>query len=162
MNEIYFIRHGESEANVLDLLCGSGWDVQLSDLGHKQMKNVSHKAKAMVFDHVIVSPLKRARQSAHYIQERVDIWHELREQNYGLWEKRPFSEVKDKFLLGVNAPEGESHEEFLSRIKLAYKKMNELEGKVLVVGHGGVGSELLKLAQNQKHFINNAQIVKIQ
>ena len=38
----YYIRHGETEVNVQNLLCGSDWDAELTDKGIQQAIDVAN------------------------------------------------------------------------------------------------------------------------
>ena len=73
--EIHFIRHGESEFNVvansMNLPTHCGFvsncviiDAPLSDKGKKQALELQTKVKNLNIDYIIVSPLKRALQTA--------------------------------------------------------------------------------------------------
>ena len=61
--KVYFIRHGQSEGNRLNLHCG--WsDTPLSELGHQQAKAANAYLKDIPFDRIYCSDLPRARQTA--------------------------------------------------------------------------------------------------
>ena len=68
MHPVYFVRHGESEWNVADRICGQT-DVALTDLGHAQAIATGQKiAKAgIAIDEILYSPLSRAAETARHI-----------------------------------------------------------------------------------------------
>lgn len=166
MRELYFMRHGESQANVQNLLCGSLWDVELTERGRNQVKEAAGFFHEVEIDYIISSPLKRAYESAKILADSVIhqqfiVLDDLKEQSYGTWEQRPFLEIKNAFLNGVNPPEGESHPEFVIRLSRALSSLKELEGRVLIVAHGGVGTELIALLGAEKIFIDNAKPIRL-
>lgn len=166
MKELYFLRHGESHANTLNLLCGSTWDVELTDLGREQVAQACGFFAGLAIDHIVTSPLKRARSSAEILAKSISygefhVHEDLKEQAYGQWERKPFSEIKAAFLGGVNPPGGESHQAFISRLKQALVDIQKLSGRILIVAHGGVGSELMNLLGKEKELIENAKPIRL-
>lgn len=91
MHPIYFVRHGESEWNVADRICGQT-DVALTDLGQAQAIATGQKiAKAgIVIDEILYSPLSRAAETARHISEMTGVPMRMEprlvEQNFGKWE----------------------------------------------------------------------------
>lgn len=61
MHPIYFVRHGESEWNVADRICGQT-DVALTDMGHAQAIATGQKIGQSrdCIDEILYSPLSRA------------------------------------------------------------------------------------------------------
>src|SRR5687767_2799314 len=66
---IYLIRHGESEANARGLFAGQRDDSSLTEKGRAEAKQAGQEIRAngLKIHRVIVSPLKRARESAEII-----------------------------------------------------------------------------------------------
>lgn len=91
MHPVYFVRHGESEWNVADRICGQT-DVALTDLGHTQAIATGQKiAKAgIAIDEILYSPLSRAAETARHISEMTGVPMRMEprlvEQNFGKWE----------------------------------------------------------------------------
>lgn len=165
-NEIYFLRHGESTANVLGTLCGRT-DVELTQTGHDQVILTAREASNLDFELILSSPLKRALSSAHIMarfhpKAEITTVHELMEQDYGQWEGRLFSEVKQEFLQTINPPRGETHTEFIVRLQTLAQKIKTRSGRILLVSHGGVGSQLMAEFGLPKRLIKNAELVKLQ
>lgn len=164
--EVYFMRHGESEANVLGVLCGSEWDANLSPKGIEQVKHAAQSLKNTSLQMIISSPLKRAMNSAQIVSQELlhsefQISSNLQEQFYGEWEGRLFQEIKDSFLQNFDPPKGETHQTFKARIKSVFSEIIQLEGNILIVAHGGVGIEMLELAGLEKRLINNSEIIQL-
>lgn len=166
MNQIYFVRHGESDANVHNVLCGNLWDAELTERGRGQIKKFCEALSSVKIDNIVSSPLKRAHQSAMIIKDNItysnfSVIENLKEQSYGEWEGKSFEEIRNDFLSGVNPPKGESHDDFRGRLQDALNEIFQLEGNTLIVAHGGVGSELMSLLGKQKVLIGNAELVTL-
>ena len=101
---IYFVRHGETEWNRLGLI--QGWtDIPLNETGHAQAQDVARAFAAhpeVTKDcRFAVSPLGRTRQTMAYISEalslpesHVSVSPALKELGFGVWEGKPFWELK--------------------------------------------------------------------
>ena len=136
----YFV-HGTTLDN--EAHASSGWnDVELSDLGRQQSRELRAQTQYLVFDAVFTSDLKRAVESAQItwgdaypiIQDK-----RLRECNYGDYNGKDSAVVEplQERSIAVPMPNGESYEEvkervadFLSDIKSLY------DGKhIAIVAH---------------------------
>ncbi len=153
---IIYVRHGETDWNRQGLIQGS-IDTDLNERGHAQAKAVA--ALLAGSNHqwadyqVIVSPLKRTRQTANYIMDAIgradhQLEPRVRELSFGIWEAKPFWELKaspvypphpeDRFSW---RPEGgESYEDGIARVK---DWLGEVAKPTLVVSHGGIGRCLM-------------------
>ncbi len=140
----YMIRHGETEANAAQIM--AGWtDSPLTELGRQQARNTQ-----AVFKNLEVKPkaifhsnLSRARETAQIINEVLDLdMYEdegLAEINAGDMEGKPYEMVRALFDGWPIIPNGEHPQTFFDRIKAAkIKAMNQFDGPVLIVCHGGV------------------------
>lgn len=105
MNQLYLVRHGQSQANCDRLMSGSlSFDCPLSDLGLSQAEELGRKLKDVPFHYVITSRLARAKHTAEAI-----LWHNLfvpevrvenaafDERSMGVTEGRPRSEIMAKY-----------------------------------------------------------------
>jgi broad specificity phosphatase PhoE len=136
----YFV-HGTTVDNEQNI--SSGWkDVELSELGIKQSKELKEKTKDKKFDVVFCSDLQRARQSA------VITWGgmyqiipdaRLRECNYGDYNGKPSDIVESLQEQSITnlMPNGESYEMVKDRIAsfLADLKKNYDGKHVAIVAH---------------------------
>lgn len=152
--EILFVRHGESEANILDLMYGSS-NYKLTPVGKKQARRAGKIIKNMRFvpDKVYVSSLVRTHETLEnmgfsmkqaHVDDRLDERHlgDLEGLNYKILhaEKPELFEEWNSDWLNYEPGGGESHFAFQKRIEsfLEDIKMNhDLGEKVLVVCHGG-------------------------
>jgi len=136
----YFV-HGTTSDNEKNI--SSGWfDVELSELGIKQSKDLKDQTKDMKFDVVFCSDLKRAMDSAMLTWDGIyPIISDkrLRECNYGDFNAKssdivePMQEkcIQDKF------PNGESYEDVKARISqfLEFLKAHYDGKHIAIVAH---------------------------
>ena len=155
---IYFVRHGETDWNVQGLI--QGWtDTPLNPKGHVQARAVA-RALVNVPDFspdfaFVASPLQRARQTMGYIAEalalepeQVGIEPAVRELGFGVWEGKPFWELKASPVYPAHPedryawrPElGESYEDGHQRIN---QWLDTLDRPTVVVAHGAIGRCLI-------------------
>ena len=137
----YFV-HGTTTDNEQHI--SSGWkDVELSDLGVQQSKDLKEQTSDKKFDVVFCSDLKRAHDSAKLAWEGMyEIIPDarLRECNYGdlNGESSDIVEpIQEEETLTTPFPNGESYEDVKTRIAdfLEFLKENHDGKHVAVVGH---------------------------
>lgn len=142
---MYFVRHGQSQANVDKVFAGSQLDSPLTALGMQQAKATAQKLRGKAIDVIISSPLKRAHHTARIIAR--DIGHKapviveplLTERDYGAATGIPWDrEVK----FGHKPVEGvESLDELAARARQLLEWLQTVEGeRILVVSHGSLAS----------------------
>lgn len=87
MTIIYLVRHGQSEANVKDII---GSDTKLTQEGENQAREVAKQLKKVHFDAIFSSDLLRAKRTAEIIalehKLAVIAYKELRERSYGKYD----------------------------------------------------------------------------
>ena len=165
ITNIYFVRHGQTKANKLQLLFGHlDWD--LTKEGIRQAKKA---AKHLVevglkptssFHYIISSPLKRTRHTAKIIAKslvragftpapRLIIDKNLIEKSEGVWEGKSFWDVRQEdpknYLQWIKdpfnnkPPKGESVKDLNKRVKDFHKTvLKKYSGKsIIVVSHSG-------------------------
>ena len=136
----YFV-HGTTTDNEKDI--SSGWsDVELSELGIQQSKELADKTRDKKFDAVFTSDLKRAVDSANITwggKHKIIQDKRLRECNYGDYNAKP-SKVVDPLQeksIDTPMPNGESYEMVKERIKGFLDDLKkDYEGKhIAIVAH---------------------------
>ncbi len=149
--KLYVARHGETEWNSLDKICGRT-DLNLTEKGICQAHDLGKRMREenKIPDVIIVSPMKRAQQTARAVLEELpkkDIEfftdERLIEMDYGIYEGMPrltegFLENKGNF--AVKYPNGESQLMAAARV---YPLIDEIKAKykdktVMLVCHGGI------------------------
>jgi broad specificity phosphatase PhoE len=155
---IIFIRHGETDWNKQGLIQGSV-DTDLNETGLRQAGALAQsftKIREQFEGYTLyVSPQKRARQTMAPIaaalghtEDVVTFEPRVRELEFGIWEGRPFWELKDSPVYPALPEErffwrpegGESYEDGVRRVA-AWRAT--LTGPTLVVSHGAVGRCLM-------------------
>ena len=145
VKHFYMIRHGQTVANLHELMAGS-LDSPLTELGIEQAINAREVVASLAVKPVAIfhSDLSRARDTAEIINQGLNVPTfedpDLAEIHVGELEGVPYEDCKHILNGWDTTPGGESAEEFFERIKQA--KMRALnytdEGPVLTVCHGGV------------------------
>ncbi|GAK50207.1 phosphoglycerate mutase [Candidatus Moduliflexus flocculans] len=148
--EIYLVRHGETTLTNAKQYVGAT-DIPLSEHGRTQAQRLSEKLRDTHFDACYCSPLGRCRETAQIIaaphQLALNIVDALREIDYGKWELLTVSEMKalrpdiyvewERDPANVQAPEGESGDEVLARIRPAFDALAAAHPgqRILIVAH---------------------------
>jgi len=146
MKSIYFVRHGESEWNVANKICGAT-DIPLTAKGHQQAIKTGEiiLEKGIKADVILYSPLMRAKDTALHISEITGIpaiaEPALYEQNFGKYEGTPrhseeFEQAKQMFLNRYEG--GESMFQMAQRIYNLLDRLKDDERTVILVAHNGI------------------------
>ncbi len=158
MDHFYFIRHGQTDANLRGLLCGCAWDIDINETGIQQAKQAARIIEKYEDIRVICSsPLRRTKQTTQIVNEKFNrpiiYITDLREWDLGDWDRVPFEKLKHLFL-GDGEPEnGEKRAEFQTRVASALEKCRQQTQPILIVSHGGVA-----LAMQTILNINSAKV----
>ncbi len=145
MSKIYYIRHGQSEANLQQIFAGSRIDSPLTELGRQQAKAASAdiKARGLKFDHVYVSPLARAQETCQIILQAINHKDtpitDKRLKEYDMGSRTGSPNIG--YLSAVElqkSDEAESAADFRLRVKTFMDEVSALEGTVLICAHSFV------------------------
>jgi len=139
--KIYFAAHSTTKDNETEI--ASGWkDVELSELGIKQSKELGERFKSIKIDLICCSNLKRAVDTVEIaFGDRIPVIIDkrLRELNYGDFNGKPSEIVSymKKEKIKEPFPNGESYEQAMVRIHDFYKELKDKypDKTILVVGH---------------------------
>jgi phosphoserine phosphatase len=148
--EIILIRHGETEANRLNIFRGQ-LDVNLNENGLRQAEEVGEALKNRKIDLLYSSPLKRAMDTARSIAKKLNLEVNTEEGfnniNLGEWQGKPKEEIKTNFSSlwhqwvydteNIKIPGGESLGDIKARtFKTLQKLIEKNEGKcIAIVSH---------------------------
>jgi probable phosphoglycerate mutase len=151
--KLYFVRHGESEANLLWEFSNRGFKHGLTEHGIEQAESLARNLREVTFSQVYASPIKRAYQTAEILSQNLGIPMEvtdaLREFDCGVLEGKSDSEswalfgrVFEQWQQGqweARIPEGESHLQIQARFIPFIDEItqNPKDKNILLVGHGG-------------------------
>jgi len=165
---LYLIRHGQVE-NFSERIYNGQKDVDITDLGVRQMEAVAARLKHEPLAGVYCSDLIRTKRGADIIAAEHGLIPEsrfmLRELNVRLWEGLTANEIEEKFpgafdewwknIADYRIPGGESIRDMSIRVVPALKEILAANrGKnVALVAHGAVNRVLL--ADAMKLDLNN-------
>ncbi len=171
---IYFIRHGESEANLKHVFAGQKDNSPLTEKGIEQAKAEGIKIKEMGLNirKIISSPLVRAFDTAKIVSEiigydnEVEVDARITEYDMGSLTGTPMFEISSKTL--VSALNAEDPKAFDDRVNSFLKEWSTYDGDVLMVARAGVGRiiETIKKGTDPELFYDlpaypNASVIKL-
>lgn len=131
----YFLRHGETETNRLELTAGAT-DVPLNATGWRQARSAAESLKGRGIATLYASPLRRARDTAACVAEALDlqvvIVPELAERSWGELEGKP----RELRVREIAPPGGEDLAAFERRTLAGLAKISG-GAAPLIVAHSG-------------------------
>ena len=153
--KLLIIRHGESEADILNVHEGRA-DFPLNERGHAQAEAMAeYVASRYTVNRIFASTLTRAAQTARHLAERTGLEiipdERLMEFDNGLLAGLPYDEARAKYPPVKDLPADqsvygmESRVAFRSRAEAALRGIVEASGPeetVAVVSHGGMINQL--------------------
>ncbi|MCC6905754.1 MAG: histidine phosphatase family protein [Anaerolineae bacterium] len=166
---IYFVRHGQSEANAKDIISNRTLNVHgLTDIGREQARAVAEQLTTRVENviDVYASPLLRARQTGGIIAERLGlssdhvlVTNALIERDPGIMEGKTDPQSWEVYMdlarlwregdYCARLPEGESYHDvrarFMPFIDHIKHKHRDQDGAIVMVGHAGTYLMMLPL-----------------
>lgn len=169
--KLYFVRHGESEANRLREFSNRGLRHGLTETGKQQARALAQTLQAVPVAAIFSSPLLRARQTAEILAQAHGLAYEatdaLREYDCGILEGQSdaaswqqYWQLSEAWLSGQawdqRLEQGESFRDiqqrfvpFVERIAQTYGPSAEA---VVLVGHGGLYRCMLPLVLRNVDF----------
>ena len=160
LTRLYLIRHGEVE-KAYHKVFGGRIDMNLSPLGHEQVRALARFLRPAPPDVLYASPMRRVQQTLAPLAEETGLkpilMEGLREVDFGAWTGLSWDEVQQKH--GVSAfswlhqledgtiERAETVPEFRKRVEVSIDQiLTEAPGKtVAVICHGGVIRMLLSI-----------------
>jgi probable phosphoglycerate mutase len=172
---LYFVRHGESQANIDEIFAGPDYYAPLTDNGRNQATQAALRLKvdSIMFDTIIASPIERARDTAIIIAEGIgfnvdDIRYDKRLVEYDMGTLSGQSMIDVTPLERVTADDAEDPTTFKDRIVAVLEDASKLPGNTLLVSHAGVGRmiEVIRNGVEPSRFYElkgypNAQVVEL-
>ena len=154
---ILFMRHGDT--GLTGRWVGSS-DVALSAEGAAQIASLAGRVDVDDFGRILLSPMRRCRQtySLLALEREGELLDDLREIDFGRWEKRSFSEIsaEEPELVrrwlddwgSFTFPDGERLLDFHRRMAHCMEILQASHDNIFVIAHGGVIRNLLCLLLN--------------
>ena len=162
--KLYFVRHGESEANTRRVISNRESQFGLTDLGRQQANTLAEGLKDIPIRAIFSSPVLRARQTADILSQSLgqpyQVTEALREYDCGILEEQSddaswglHREIYEDWTLHHNylrKPDGgenflEIQDRFLPFIKSLTLDGLHTDHHILFVGHGGLFQLMLPL-----------------
>lgn len=136
---VYLVRHGETEWSKSGKHTGRT-DLPLTAAGEEDGRRVGARLSGFSFDHVLSSPLSRARRTAELAGFTPELEADLLEWNYGEYDGKTSAEIRketpDWNLFRDGCPGGESPAEIAARVDRLIVKLQARRGNVLCFAHG--------------------------
>ena len=169
--KLYFVRHGESEANVLKEFSNRGLKHALTATGRQQASVLAQTLQGLPLIKIFSSPVLRAIQTAEILSCELDIPYEtvdaLREYDVGVLEGKSYadglqlySEVYDAWIWRheweKRIEQGESFldikHRFVPFIECLIQQNQSSPRGIVLVGHGGTYRCMLPLVLSNIDF----------
>ena len=180
--KLYFVRHGESEANTKHVISNRESTFGLTERGRGQARILADRLKGIPFTTIFSSPILRARETAEILSQAFSLEYQvteaLREYDCGILEEQSDEEswrlhrhYYDEWTLRhnyTNKPEGgecfvDIKDRFLPFIDSLKPESN---GHMLLIGHGGLFHLMLPLVLSnieddfvRTHWIGHTECV---
>jgi probable phosphoglycerate mutase len=141
--EVYLIRHGETEWSLSGRHTGTS-DIALTEHGREAARAWRPYSTGRVFDLVLSSPLKRARETCELagLGERAQLDPDLGEWDYGEYEGLTPEEISARqpkwMIFRDGCPGGESPEQIAARVDRVIAKVRARSSNVVLFAHGHV------------------------
>jgi uncharacterized phosphatase len=176
MKTIYFVRHGESEANAAGISAGGGLDVNLTLNGKDQAKRVGETLKNKQIDLIVSSPMKRAydtaaivAQAIGYDPNKIVVSKLFTERHLGDLTGTKNELMKTYYDAGMLPPSVETTDALQKRTIEGLEWLRSLQAnKILLVSHGGPGRMIRSIYMQEHHSqintldrIGNSEILEL-
>ena len=160
--KLYFVRHGESTANLTGEFSNNNSKHPLTEMGIAQVKSTASNLRGASIDRIYTSPVLRAVQTAQILAEALhapwEITEALREWSVGIYEGTSdpsgwelHRQVQEDWFFhhkpDSRMPGGESFGEIQDRfvpfINQLLKNNTGSQENIVLVGHGGLFMAML-------------------
>lgn len=183
---LYFVRHGESQANLTKTFSNQNHELHpLTEQGRQQARTLAEKLRDVPFAEIHSSPMLRARQTAEILnaphQCEIQFTRALLEHDAGDLEGRAdqaawdeYSKLFERWILerdlDARMANGESFNDLRARfvpfLSNLAQKFENTDTNLLLVGHAGIFHAMLPLllanvgyAFGYHHILKNAALV---
>ena len=155
--KLYFIRHGESEANIQHVISNRESPFRLTEPGREQATTLAQNLENIPITAIYSSPVLRARETAEILSQSLHLPYQvteaLREYDCGILEDKSdeeawklHSEIAEDWIVNQNywrKPEGgenflDIRKRFISFIESFGHNYLNSQNHILLVSHGGL------------------------
>ncbi len=166
---LFLMRHGETEWSLTGQYSGRA-DISLTEHGEDEARQLGRRIRSVPFDHVLTSPLQRARQTCRLagLAQHAEIDMDLVEWDNGDYDGRTPAEILalrpgwDLFRDGC--PQGEMPAQISARAYRLINRLTDLDGNVALFSHSHLGRVLaarwigLSVEHAQHLLLNTASL----
>ena len=167
MKQLYFVRHGQSQANLDEIYAGQ-FDTPLTDYGREQAKIAGMEAVLFGIDLIVSSPLSRAFETATIIAEQIGYSRRdirtsdlLKERSFGSLQGKSWHDYAEDDSVFKDV---ESLEHLGGRAQRFLNYVHKIDSpNILVVGHGSFANALCDIIgyDTNRQELPNAKIVQL-
>lgn len=143
---VFFVRHGQSQANVDNVFAGPVYYAPLTTHGREQAKLAGEDLlqKNIAIDHIVASPIDRAKDTAVIIANTIgydtdQITYDKRLVEYDMGELSGTTMEGVTPEQRITAKGAQDPAEFQGKVISCIDELKSLPGNTLVVSHAGVG-----------------------
>ena len=166
---LYFMRHGETAWSISGQHSGRA-DIPLTKNGEQEARQLGDRIRIFSFDHVLTSPLQRARRTCELAELSRDakVDADLIEWDNGDYESRTHAEIvamrPNWNIFRDGCPHGEMPEQISARADRLIQRLIKLDGNVALFSHSHFGRVLaarwigLSLEYAQHLMLNTASL----
>lgn len=150
---LYLLRHGKTGTG--GRYIGAS-DLPLAAEAYFRLSDTATSLRTKPLTQILCSPMRRCRQTAEHLglQIGMEVWEDLREVDFGLWEGKTFAEIAGEYPDVVELwasgstdfafPGGERIADFLARVRRVRERIDRMEeDNLLVISHGGLIRHLI-------------------
>lgn len=156
---VYFVRHGQSKANVAGLTAGAELDTPLTDDGRAQARKAGEELRGKDIDLIVCSPLERAHDTARliaeiigYDQAKIVTNEAFIERRVGKFSGRPHQEYVEAVQSKAPVDGLETSEEMHKRVFEGLEWLKKQPAQhIVLVSHGGTGRVIRIIDQGLHH-----------
>ena len=153
--KIHFLRHGVTIANEQMFYYGAT-DIPVCPRGVDELKRLKRETVLPDADFYATSGLYRTKQTLFLLYDKEPMLEipELNEFNFGDFEMKNYDQLRDdpEFIRWISdgddakCPNGESNNQFVSRVKRGLEIVTNIKAEsIVVVSHGGVIASLMEV-----------------
>lgn len=159
MKTIYYVRHGETEANVEQIIAGGEFESPLTEKGKSQAKKAGQKLKDKNIKVIVCSPMQRTIDTAKIIAKEIGY------NPNKIIQDEAFIEVFNRYYSGKSYSLRERHikegrlmddiehpDKVFARVNEGFNRIKKLQGdRVVLVSHGATGRMVRAIIENIPH-----------
>ncbi|MBT3349435.1 class I tRNA ligase family protein [bacterium] len=150
---VIFARHGESQANVENVI---GGDFSLTESGRRTAEEIFEQVKDRKISKIICSNLKRGKETAELVaglfanNTQIEVWPELDEFCSTELAQKSGANFRRVSPIQINFDElkDESLDQIRDRAQSVFSKLQNETGEVLVIGHKNITAALFHFSRS--------------